>query len=79
MFLPLTCDKALIARKILILIELVVDLSSKDIYDLLKSNLTDHRIVVCTNNQSTTMASGRTLKLNSGYTMPVLGLGTWVR
>lgn len=28
--------------------------------------------------QSTTMASGRTLKLNSGYTMPVVGLGTWV-
>lgn len=24
------------------------------------------------------MASGRTLKLNSGYTMPVIGLGTWV-
>ncbi|KUL86795.1 hypothetical protein ZTR_04841 [Talaromyces verruculosus] len=23
------------------------------------------------------MASGRTLKLNSGYTMPVVGLGTW--
>lgn len=25
------------------------------------------------------MASRRTLKLNSGYTMPVVGLGTWVR